>query len=366
MYIRKLSNDKRGVTLILKVILGIVLGVISIGLLLAAAGKIFGLFFSEQGKLQANGQLDRIIELSSSLGEGESTSTVLTSPQGWWIISMPGNLNEYEGTKKPNLFFGRGVLCICPKRKIGGINCVKGICKQVSMPFVSYKNGNEINLRMQIQIKNIVITNSTDRFIISEKSVIVKPQELSSGQADTYKDVKDMIESKYGEIIGNVLKKCNVDRRLLVSIIYKESRGNQYAIGTSGEVGLMQLMPETAHDQGLKVYNYDKYEELKKEGKYKVYVNDLKELKNNNHNNLENLKELDDRFDASKNIMAGCKHIKAMLDNNNGDVAIALAAYNWGQGNVNKNCNEDKTSCEIPGTVKSYVSSVLAYYTSMA
>ena len=43
-----------------------------------------------------------------------------------------------------------------------------------------------------------------------------------------------------------------------------------------------------------------------------------------------------DPFDAQSNIMGGAKYISGLLDQYDGDVDLALAAYNAGSGNVAK------------------------------
>jgi soluble lytic murein transglycosylase-like protein len=81
---------------------------------------------------------------------------------------------------------------------------------------------------------------------------------------------------------------------LIQAIIYQESRGDVKAKSKAGAAGLMQLMPGTAKELGVK-----------------------------------------NVFDAKQNIAAGTKYVEKMRKRF-GDDSLALAAYNWGPGNVSK------------------------------
>ena len=107
-----------------------------------------------------------------------------------------------------------------------------------------------------------------------------------------------------------------VDAKLLKAIAKQESNFTADAVSSSGAVGIMQLMPQTAQSLGVTDYN-----------------------------------------DASQNIMGGAKYISSLLYKYNGDVSLALAAYNAGSGNVAKYGG-------IPPftETQNYVSKVLAYY----
>ena len=96
----------------------------------------------------------------------------------------------------------------------------------------------------------------------------------------------------YGQ--GDVKQQILEQPALIQAIISTESRGNPKATSGAGAKGLMQLMPGTASDLGVA-----------------------------------------DSFDPSENIRGGSDYINAQIKKY-GDRSIALAAYNWGPGNIDK------------------------------
>lgn len=111
-------------------------------------------------------------------------------------------------------------------------------------------------------------------------------------------------------------EKYNVDVKLLKAIAHAESNFNPNATSSSGAMGVMQLMPSTAKSLGIT-----------------------------------------DAYNAYDNIMGGAKVIAEHLANYNGDISLALAAYNAGSGNV------AKYGGVPPFTeTQNYIKKVLAYY----
>ena len=53
-------------------------------------------------------------------------------------------------------------------------------------------------------------------------------------------------ESRYDAIIEKAARKYNIDSRFVKAVIYQESKFDARVRGTSGEIGLMQIMPHGA------------------------------------------------------------------------------------------------------------------------
>lgn len=103
---------------------------------------------------------------------------------------------------------------------------------------------------------------------------------------------------------------------LLRSVATTESGGNQFAISGAGAKGLFQFMDGTAGDLGLKG---------------------------------------GDVFDPEKSANAAAKYLSQLLKSSDGDLVKALAAYNWGIGNV-----QNKGLGNAPLETQNYVPKVLA------
>ena len=123
-------------------------------------------------------------------------------------------------------------------------------------------------------------------------------------------------EKIYGAIINEAAKKYGIDAALIKAIIMVESGYNYKAISKRGAIGLMQLMPETADALGVK-----------------------------------------DIFDPAHNVNGGTKYIRLLLDRFNGNLDLALAAYNAGSTKVRKYNG-------IPPfrSTKIYIKKVFEYY----
>ncbi|MCG6909703.1 MAG: lytic transglycosylase domain-containing protein [Deltaproteobacteria bacterium] len=99
----------------------------------------------------------------------------------------------------------------------------------------------------------------------------------------------------FERIINQAATTHKVDPALIKAIIMAESRYNPRAVSKRGAIGLMQLMPVTAKWLGV-----------------------------------------EDSFDPEENINGGVMYFRKLLDRFDGDIKLALAAYNAGSRYVRK------------------------------
>ncbi len=129
---------------------------------------------------------------------------------------------------------------------------------------------------------------------VKEKANIRITKTFPQDQVISYKeDLKkaDSIE----KLIEVLSKKHGVDPLLVKAVVKVESNFDPKAVSPVGAKGLMQLMPDTARDLGIK-----------------------------------------DPLNPKENLEGGIKYLKRLMKKYDNDITLTLAAYNAGPGNVDK------------------------------
>jgi hypothetical protein len=96
-------------------------------------------------------------------------------------------------------------------------------------------------------------------------------------------------------LVKEAAERHRIDPALIRAVIQTESGWNAGAVSRKGAVGLMQLVPSTAQRFGVK-----------------------------------------DMFSPKQNVDAGVRYLKSLLERYNGNLELALAAYNAGEGAVDR------------------------------
>ncbi len=102
-------------------------------------------------------------------------------------------------------------------------------------------------------------------------------------------------EALFYPLIRKAAKRHHIDAALIMAIVYTESRYNPKATSNRGAQGLMQLMPGTAKSLGVK-----------------------------------------NSFNPEQNINGGVKYFKKLVNKTDGNIELALAAYNAGYKNIRR------------------------------
>ncbi len=143
--------------------------------------------------------------------------------------------------------------------------------------------------------------------VVSEVGSLL--QAFSSGNLDRQQLYQAMLP-----LVSPVAARFGLSPALVIAVITEESGGNESAISVTGAIGLMQLEPGTAASLGIDPYN------------------------------------------AEQNVLGGCLYLSQMLQLFNGNLSLALSAYNAGPGAVQQNGNQ------VPSYTQSYVSNIEGLY----
>jgi soluble lytic murein transglycosylase-like protein len=150
-----------------------------------------------------------------------------------------------------------------------------------------------------------VVTPASDK-TVDEDGIPIVP-------AYAYSDLAPIsAPTQFAGALKQAAAAANISPSLLSALIWQESRWNPQAISPKGAIGLAQLMPATARDLGV------------------------------------------NPADPVANLNGGARYLRYLLDQFDGDVEKALAAYNAGPGRV-------RSAGGIPriAETQSYVASIV-------
>ena len=132
------------------------------------------------------------------------------------------------------------------------------------------------------------------------------------------------------EMVLAKAKKYGIDPNIAMRMVRQESQFNPKAESKVGAAGLTQLMPNTAKEMGMSP---------------------------------------EDRYDPEKSLEGGFKYLNKLRNQYGGDYEKALAAYNWGQGHVNKHLAKNDGTLNrtsLPKETADYLNKIMPGSTAQA
>jgi soluble lytic murein transglycosylase-like protein len=191
--------------------------------------------------------------------------------------------------------------------------CLTVLAMLVAVPahaeLVFFTSGRTMSVKAhRVEAETMILLLRTGGEIVFDRSLVAKveqdevpypePEFPADAVADTASLIPDLDPSSlqqvpYGDLIDSIAQAEGVDAMLVRALIRVESAFNAAARSRKGAMGLMQLMPVTARQYDIR-----------------------------------------DPYDPKSNIEGGVRHLKALLSRF--DVKLALAAYNAGEGAVQK------------------------------
>ena len=171
-------------------------------------------------------------------------------------------------------------------------------------------------LFIAVMILGVTVISNGNNHMVMNPQILSKMRPASQTEQRPPSVSGRKAEHLYHMFIIQTASHHQIDPALIKAIIMAESGYNPRAISKRGAKGLMQLMPGTAQALGV-----------------------------------------EDIFNPHQNITGGVQYFKQMVNRFNGDVKLALAAYNAGSRNV-RNYNG------VPPfkATHSYIKKVFKYY----
>lgn len=148
--------------------------------------------------------------------------------------------------------------------------------------YLSAGEGNFIGLKAA-EVTGVEVVPDPPAALAAPATTFQKAQDVSLSPADLH------------EMLADVGQAHNLDVDLLASVVKAESDGNMHAVSRAGAQGLMQLMPSTATNLGVR-----------------------------------------NSFEPGENVRGGAIYLDALLTRYHENLGLALAAYNAGPAAVDK------------------------------
>ena len=152
-------------------------------------------------------------------------------------------------------------------------------------------------LTLIMLISSIAVTSHADIYKFVDSKGVIHFTNIPQGNGYTkiMEEYTPPSRRSFDTIISSTSSKYNIEPAIIKAVITAESNWNPKAVSHKGAIGLMQLMPSTARDM-----------------------------------------EINNPFDPEENIEGGTRYLRHLLNRFDGDLDLALAAYNAGPGTVEK------------------------------
>lgn len=182
-------------------------------------------------------------------------------------------------------------------------------------------NDSSIGVNADVGDTKVIQQNATGKNL-EDIAMVLNNFNRINNNTSTISNKSNANMGKIYSAVESAAKKYGVDQNLILAIIKQESNFDSTAVSSVGATGLMQLMPQNFSYTGVS-----------------------------------------NPYDINENINGGTKLLKEYLDKYNGNVEMALMAYNGGPGTMQKRgVSTGSDLYKMPEETQNYVPRVLGYY----